>query len=160
LWMGWAVPPASGEQGDLGILVTSVLENESLELQERDRDIAGVSAGVLEGNAASLLWVEVALKNAEPPQRPARVVADQMTHGVEVFREQKWFTATRYAYLEEGLADRVMNLAWSAQHIGDPVFLRRLDERIQHRSESAVQDYARSFLGADRGHVLLLRPAS
>jgi zinc protease len=160
LWMGWAVPPASGEQEDLGILVTSLLENASFELQEQDRDIAGVSAGVLEGTAASLLWVEVALKDAKHPERTARVVADQMTHGVEVFREQKWFTATQYAYLDEGLAERAMNLAWSAQQIGDPMFLRRLDQRIQHRSESAVQDYARSFLGAGRGHVLLLRPSS
>ena len=161
LWVGWWVPPSTGATAATVPLLEGILQASYWrEVSQRDGDIAGVEPSLVRGSAASLLAVAVTLKQATHPERSARVVADALSARVQDFEAIKRYVAAKHVYADEDLLSRALRLAWSAHHVGEPTFLRTLDERIVLQSWDDVRGYADAFLGPERAHVVLVRPGA
>jgi zinc protease len=168
LWIGWSVPSGFGDEADLAPLLAAALRGSfRISLAERDPDIASVHPDVLAGTAASIFYVEAALKEGAHPERTARLVAEEMSGALGNLAT--WdisldtlarLAASHYVYDEENLVPRLLDLGWSYQHTGSPLYLRGLGERMRQRSFEDVRRYAQTRLGPERAHAVLLRPGA
>ncbi len=161
LWVGWSVPSAFATGGELGPLLAAAIRNGTRDLMDRDTDVGDVRTGLDDGVAASLLHVEVTLKKGIHPERTAELVADEAIAGLGTdFEALKRFASTEHVYDEEGLEDRALDGAWSANVLGSTAYLRGLGERMLAPSRAETTTYVDTFLGRERTHVVLVQPAS
>jgi zinc protease len=159
LWIGWSVPGVTADSGDIAELAGAVIDNNvRIDLFKRDRDLAAFDSEVIGGGAASLLYVWAILKDGKHPEQTAQMIADEVGVRLGDFEALKRFTASKAVYREESMVSRARSMAWSSQHAGRPRFLRGLEARMVDRPWQAVLDYAHAHLGAERAHVVLVRP--
>ena len=166
LWIGWQVPADTGPGGDVApVVVGALAESAFSELGDRDHDVGTLRTGVIGGVAASLFYVRVSLKQAAHPAATARAVVEQL-HGALGRLTAVGFptshltqvVATDYVYRQEPLLQRMYDAAWSAQHLGDPTFLRKRGDRMIRLTYADVATYIQTFLKDEQAHVLLVRP--
>jgi zinc protease len=168
LWIGWSVPSMSDSGGDLAAMLATTVENSlAVDLSRRDPDIAAVSAGWDFGTKAGMFFVRVALKLGKHPEQTARYVIAELEGGLGRLTSLGFSSATlkreagvHYAYLDEHVIGRALNLARSQRTMGDPFYLRGLGERIVDLSAIDVEEYARRFLSEQRAHIVLVKPGA
>jgi zinc protease len=168
LWMGWSVPSMSDGGGDLAAMLATTVEGSlAVGLSRRDPDIAAVSAGWDFGTKAGMFFVRVALKLGKHPEQTARYVISELEGGLGRLTSLGLSSETvkreagvRYAYLDEQVIRRALNLAHSQRTMGDPFYLRGLGERIVELSVSDVEEYAHRFLSEQRAHIVLVKPGA
>jgi len=159
LWIGWQVPPVTGELGDLPPLIEALFEVQfHLDLARYHPDLVDARAYALGGVTAGLFAVEITLAREANPEEIVRRVADELAAVPPIFEEIKRVTTTHHLYREEDAIARAEHLAWSAEHLGAPTFLRHREQRMLRRSADAVTSFARTYLTAERAHAILVRP--
>jgi zinc protease len=166
LWLGWSIPSGYGARGDVAPLLASILDRSAgYDLGERDTDIATVDASVVPGVEASLFIAKVTLKKGAHPEKSARTVTDEIEGGLgrlarrqQPLKVTERFASTDLLYRDETMVDRALDMAHSYQELGVPSFLRRRGDRILQLPEADVLDYARTYLGPDRAHAIMVWP--
>jgi zinc protease len=160
LWIGWTLPSVFSAHGELANLLVGAIQNSTRDLPNLDPDVGEMHVFLDNGVAASLLAVEVTLKNGIHPERTAELVADGALSGLGNFEDLKRFASTDYIYREENIGTRILDDAWSETATGVPGFLRALGDRMLAPTRDEAVAYFDSFLGKQRSHVVLIRPTS
>jgi zinc protease len=165
LWIGWAIPSRVTPEADAATFVSDMAPDTFWNhVYDRDSDIAYVHADVLAGRDASLFYVEATLKDGRDPRASADSLLHTMGRGLgevtssQAFALVKQNLAAHAAIADEGIVARTLDLASSIELTGAPAFALSTPARTQALTADAVADFYGRYLGADRAHVMLVRP--
>lgn len=168
LWVGWSMPSRTSAHVDAAQLLLTVVEGTFWDhVYDHDPDIAYVNAYIHPGVDASLFYIVATLKEGVDPQSSADSLLRTMMHG---FGEGTYLGASLGIYKrnvatsllgdEESIVSRTINAATSVALTGSASFLRSRADRIIGLQSGTVSDFYRRYLGADRAHVVLIRPSA
>src|SRR4029434_4725651 len=122
----------------------------------RNQDIARVTTTLIPGRDASLFCLEVSLKQATNPQASLKSVLTEMksgmanrTYGGNTLEIYKRGLAVDQTFEEEDAVSRALELAESAHHHRDPLFLRGRGQRTLDLRSSELAAYWRKYLDPD-----------
>jgi zinc protease len=166
IWIGWSLPGVGDEAKGMGTFLEQFL---SLAVEDagypRHHDISRIARHYIPGVRASLLALEVSLKDGNAPKDAAQAAIihtlgalSALTHVGFVGR--RYNLASSVAYEQEGLVARGLALARAAALFQDPGRVRQRATDLMALDESTLADYAAKYLTAERAHVVLVRPLS
>jgi zinc protease len=167
LWIGWAIPSRTAPEADPAEYVSRLVGSAFWRhVYDRDDDIASVQASVVPGAGASLFCIEAVLKKGRDARASADSLLRTMGRGFseqtysDVFDVIKRSVATDLVLAEEPIVTRTKRLAASVELTGAPTYYRSQPGRIVSLGSDVLARFYDRYLGADRAHVLLIRPGA
>lgn len=168
LWIGWSLPSGYGSSGHIPELLAELASGSYWGNVERwDADVARVEPGFVRGTLASLFYLQIPLRTATDPETTADRAIAQLRSGLSdriynhtMFDLYRKDVAVEKVYVDESFVARMLRLGLSAQHTGDPLFMRQRGARAADVESSAVAEFFKRYLTEERAHKVLVRPGS
>jgi len=166
LWIGWSLPGMGDEPKGMSTFLEKFMQ---WAVQDggypRHHDISRIDTHFIPGMRASLLLLQVSLKDGDAPGDAAQAAIihtlgelSALTH--VGFAASRYNLASSVAYEEEGLVARGLALTHAVTYFQDPTRVRQRVADLLALDESTFADYAAKYLTAARAHVVLVRPLS
>lgn len=166
IWIGWSLPGVVDQPKGMGTLLEHFVQWAAQDRgRPRDHDIARIDTHYIPGVRASLLALEVSLKNGDAPGRTGQSAIkhtlgalSEITHFG--FEADRFNLASSVAYQQEGLLAHGLALACAAATFQDPGRVRQLAADVLALEESNFSDYTAKHLTEALAHMVLVRPLS
>lgn len=166
VWIGWALPGVGDEPKGMGTFLEQSMRRAVLDGgYPRHHDISRIDIRYVPGVRASLLALEVSLKNGDAAKDAAQAAIlhtlGQLSALTHVgFESRRYDLASSVAYDQEGLLAGGLALARAAGYFQDPTRIRQRATDLLALDESTCADYAAKYLTTARAHLVLVRPLS
>ena len=166
VWIGWSLPGIGIEPQGMGPLVDRLVKGA---VQDggypRHQDISRIDTRYIPGIQASLLTLEVSLKEGGDPEGAAQAAILHTTKQLSAlthigFETTRFTIASSVTYDDESLVARGLGLARAALYFGDATRERQRGADLLAVDESSLANYSAKYLTAERAHVVFVRPLS
>ncbi len=129
----------------------------------RHHDISRIDTHYVPGRRASLLALEVSLKEGGDPAGAAQAAIAHTLSGLSAlthdgFEVKRHMIAASVVYEQEGVVARGLALARAAANFNDATRVRQGAAELLALEESTFADYTAKYLTAARAHMVLVRP--
>jgi len=166
VWIGWSLPGIGVEPQGMGPLVDRLVRGAVLDGgYPRHHDISRIDTIYIPGIQASLLALEVSLKEGGDPEGAAHAAILHTIRQLNVlthlgFEATRFTIASSVTYDDESLVARGLGLARAALYFGDATRERQRGADLLEVEESSLANYSAKYLTAERAHLVFVRPLS
>ena len=172
LYLGWTLPRGDDDASVFHDFVQRTLPTQLAGALREDGDIAGVSASLIPGQAASLLVVRVVLRSGEHPRKSADFVLGQLYHlwegqtGAErvlaleaQVRRQRITVLTELALEDEDVLTRAVRRARLTHFTLDPQADARARDAVALVEAAPLSRFTYQYLQRERARQVMVWPA-